>query len=216
MRKLWLPISFAFFVGIGGMARTTTAMPVTGGTTSILITLDTEELDIDVGAIGLTEEEGGRFVLPISGGDVTLPLSGMIEHEDAGLEFDLPNLPSFELHDLVFDFDESVVSGDLESALFSTNLDLFDLRPCVEGGCTGPGGTMPVTGFGLFLRPGAADVIENLVLGDEFFDDEQQIALADVSLVFDPPVAEPATLALLGLSLASLAFARRPRAGLDA
>jgi hypothetical protein len=210
--KRFLPLlaMLAFMTGSHTAGAVSVQSAVSGGSTALAFTIDLDALDVEVEALGDTHVDGsGRFVLPITSGDVTFePLAGSIEHEDSGLRFSFGSV-DLDVEHLRFDFDDRTVSGDLSVGPFSSTLDIFDLVACVDGGCTGPGGTVPITGFGLFLRTDAADAFENLVFGDDRFDDGDQIALAQIEIAAVP---EPAALVLLGTALTGLATLRRKSA----
>jgi hypothetical protein len=200
----------AFLAGSHTAGAVSVQRAVSGGSTSLAFTIDLDALDVDVEALGNTQVDGaGRFILPITSGDVTFgPLAGSIDHEGSGLRFSFGSV-DLDLEDLRFDFDDGTVSGDLSVGPLSDTLDIFNIVACVDGGCTGPGGTVPITGFGLFLRTDAADAFENLVFGDDRFDDGDQIALAQIEIAAVP---EPAALVLLGAALTGLATLRRKSA----
>lgn len=185
-------------------ARGCTLIDLAGGSTSLSFALDLDALDVEAEPLGDAELDGTTgFFLPITGGSADLEVpSGTLEHEGSGIRFDFGGA-ELDIEDLEFDFDARRVSGEVTALIFSGALDIFNIVPCSEGGCTGPGGTVPTTGFGLFLREQAADLFENLIAGDDF-DDSDQIALANVT-----PVPEPAARLLLGVSLVVLSLVRR-------
>ena len=199
----WSPGAHAMLCDGSGPVAT-----AAGGSTSLFFTVDLDALDVDVSATGgATVGAAGEFILPISGGDASGdPLVGSIDHAGSGLEFDF-GTASVEVEDMEFDFTGAIVNGELSAGPLELSTGVFDLEACAAGGCVGPGGTIPTTGYGLFLRTDAADFFENVVLGDGF-DDGDQIAWAEVHVT---PVPEPMLLSLLGVGLAAIGMVRRPR-----
>jgi hypothetical protein len=204
MKPISILISLILTAAWSQPARACTLVELAGGTTSLLFTLDLDALDIDVEPLGDAQLDGTTgFLLPITGGSADLAVpAGSLEHDGSGVRFDFGSV-DLDMEDFEIDFDSRSVSAEVTATIFSGTLDVFNLVPCSEGGCTGPGGTVPTTGYGLFLREQAADLFENLIGGDDF-DDSDQIALVNVI-----PVPEPALLTLLGVALGSSALIRR-------
>jgi hypothetical protein len=204
MKPIWILVSLILTAAWSQPSRACTLVELSGGTTSLLFTVDLDALDIDVEALGDAQLDGTTgFLLPITGGSADLAVpAGTLEHDGSGVRFDFGAV-DLDMEDFEFDFDDLQVNAEVTATIFSGTLDVFNIVPCSDGGCTGPGGTVPTTGFGLFLRPGAADLFENLIGGDDF-DDSEQIALVNVT-----PVPEPGLLTLLGVALGSSALVRR-------
>ena len=185
---------------------------VTGGSTTLTFTVDLDALDVDVSANGAAQATSpGVFVLPITSGVADLAaLQGSIQHEGSGLEFDFGSV-SINADNLEFDFDDLQVNGDLSAGPIEAHTGIFNVVACSEGGCVGPGGTVPTTGYGLFLRAQAADFFENNVFGDVVFDDEDQILWAQTEPTFAGGVPEPGFATLLGVALGALGYTSRKR-----
>jgi hypothetical protein len=185
---------------------------ITGGSTTLTFTVDLDALDVDVSANGAAEMTSpGVFVLPITSGVADLPaVQGSIQHDGSGLEFDFGAV-SIDADNLAFDFDDRQVVGDLSAGPLELHTGIFDVVVCSEGGCVGPGGSVPTTGYGLFLRAQAADFFENNVFGDVVFDDEDQILYAQTQPEFAGGVPEPGLTTLLGVALAGLGCVSRKR-----
>ena len=187
------------------------ATPVIGDQSSVTLVVDTSSLGITVTPLGTTTTDAlGRFVLPITGGDVTLhPLSGTINHNGSGLEFDRSG-SVFSFSNLTVDFGTGIVTGDVGGTGATGNMDLFTLEPCATGDCTDGHGGIPVTETGLFLRDNATNGI-NALFSSPIVSTGDQIGLADIHLRLEGggTVPEPATLLLLGGGLAGLALVRR-------
>ena len=185
---------------------------ITGGNTTLTFTVDLDELDVDVSANGAAEMTSpGVFVLPITSGVADLPaVQGSIQHEDSGLAFDFGSV-TIDADNLEFDFDDLQVNGDLAAGPIELHTGIFNVVLCSEGGCVGPGGSVPTTGYGLFLRAQAADFFENNVFGDVVFDDEDQILYAQTQPEFAGGVPEPGLATLLGVALTAVACVSRKR-----
>ena len=205
MRRLgWI---FALTAASGLWSAQARAVPqeVTGGSSTFTFTVDLDALDVDVSANGNAEMSApGVFVMPITSGVVDLAaVAGSIQHEGSGLQFDFGGV-SVDADNLEFDFDDRQVNGDLSAGPLELHTGIFDIIVCSEGGCVGPGGTVPTTGYGLFLRPQAADFFENDVFGDVVFDDEDQILYAQTQPTFAGGVPEPDLATLLGVGMLPL------------
>ena len=192
-------------------AGSAAAVPVIGDQSSVTLVVDTSSLGITVTTLGTASTDVlGRTVLPITGGDVTLnPLAGSINHDGSGLSLErLGSTLTFE--NLVVDFSSGIVSGDVGGTGQTGNLDLFTLQSCSSGSCTDGHGGIPVTETGLFLRDNGANLLNGLFAGPVVATGDQ-IGLAEIHLRLQDgnSVPEPATLMLLGASLASLALVRR-------
>ncbi|MGH0038166.1 MAG: hypothetical protein ACQGVK_24305 [Myxococcota bacterium] len=191
------------------------ATPVDGDQTAVD---PTQPLLSGVGlsALGSGSVDGiGRAVLPVTGGDVGIPLvDGYIEHEGSGFALTQGTV-SVSFLDLLVDLDFSRVLGTL---VFDPGADpnqvfedvvLFDARACLlstgSDPCTDDDGSIRLNGFGLDLVGLTADV-----LNDAFFDgtpsllegDILGIADIDIRLVPEPGVARLALVAAAGLGLA--------------
>jgi hypothetical protein len=185
---------------------------ITGGSSTFTFTVDLAALDVDVSANGAAQMTSpGVFVLPITSGVADLSaVQGSIQHAGSGLEFDFGSV-SVDADNLEFDFDNRLVNGDLSAGPLETHIGVFDIVVCSEGGCVGPGGSVPTTGYGLFLRPQAADFFENDVFGDVVFDDEDQILYAQTQPTFAGSAPEPGLTTLLGVGLAAVGLVSRKR-----
>ena len=210
MRRLGWILALAAASGLSSARVSAAPQEVIGGSSTFTFTVDLDALDVDVSANGSAQMSApGVFVVPITSGVADLAaVAGSIQHEGSGLEFDFGGL-SVDADDLEFDFDDRQVNGDLSAGPLELHTGIFDIIVCSEGGCVGPGGTIPTTGYGLFLRPQAADFFENDVFGDAVFDDEDQILFAETQPTFAGGVPEPAQVTLLGVVLAGLACMSR-------
>jgi hypothetical protein len=217
MRLTWLIVSVSCLVASTEHAGACLLdeREISGGQTDLRITVDLDNLGVDVTPLGDTTVDAlGRFLLPITEATVEVnPLGGEVEHEGSGLRFGFGGA-SLDVDNLEFDFDHLRVTGEVTLGSITALLGIFNIVPCIGGECTAPGGMVPITGFGLFLRQEAEEKFESF-FGDRRFDVGDQIALANMELkVADgPPVPEPTLLMLLGLALAGMAVVRRPVAG---
>jgi PEP-CTERM motif len=208
--KPWLSAAslvLALFVWHG----TARAVPVIGDESSVTLVIDTTSLGIAVTPQGATSLDPlGRYVLPITGGDVTLhPLSGSIQHDGSGLSLER-NGSTFSFENLSVNFTTGIVSADVGGTGPTGNMDLFTIQSCAAGDCTDGHGGIPITETGLFLRDSGASLVNGLfqspvvATGDQIGLAEIHLRLADGN-----SVPEPAALLLLGGSLASFALVRR-------
>jgi hypothetical protein len=209
MRRLGWIFALVAVTGVFGGRASAAPLEVTGGTSTLTFTVDLDALDVDVTNNGNAEMTGpGVIVLRITGGAVDLPaVQGSIQHENSGLAFDFGSV-TIDADNLEFDFDDLQVKGDLSAGPIELHTGIFNIVVCSEGGCVGPGGSVPTTGYGLFLRAQAADFFENNVFGDVVFDDEDQIIFAETQPTF-AGVPEPELLTLLGVALALAGVCRR-------
>jgi hypothetical protein len=205
MRRLGWILALTAASGLWSAQARALPREVIGGSSTFTFTVDLDALDVDVSGNGSAEmSAAGVFVMPITSGVVDLDaVAGSIQHEGSGLQFDFGSV-SVDADNLEFDFDDRLVNGDLSAGPLELHTGIFDIVVCSEGGCVGPGGTIPTTGYGLFLRPQAADFFENDVFGDVVFDDEDQILYAQTQPTFAGGVPEPGLTTLLGVALFSL------------
>ena len=210
MTRLGWILALAAASGLSSAQVSAAPQEVIGGSSTFTFTVDLDALEVDVSANGSTQMSAPSvFVMPITSGVADLAaVAGSIQHEGSGLEFDFGGL-SVDADNLEFDFDDRQVNGDLSAGSLELHTGIFDIIVCSEGGCVAPGGTVPTTGYGLFLRPQAADFFENDVFGDVVFDDEDQILFAETQPIFAGGVPEPAQVTLLGVVLAGLACVSR-------
>ena len=184
---------------------------IVGGDTALTFTVDLDALDVAVSPRGNAEVASPGLILPITSGVADLAATqGSIQHQGSGLEFDFGGV-SVNADNLEFDFDDWMVNGDLSLGPLHLHTGIFDIVVCSEGGCVGPGGNVPTSGYGLFLRPQAADFFENDVFGDKVFDDGDQILFAETHPVFAGAAPEPGLATLLGAALAALVPRSRKR-----
>ncbi len=193
------------------------AVPLSGNATSIDLTLNLDGLDLMVMPVGTASQDAlGHFVLPISGGDVTLgePLIGRIEHEGSGLSISRGDLTA-ALTDLAIDFDAGTTSAGVDAGSFSSTIEVFDLSACGVSGCPKLDGSIAITGFGLILRDEAADALGSFFGVEKKLVGGAQFGIARPQLEFatskGTDVPEPSTAVLIGLGLTSLAFVGRRR-----
>lgn len=202
MRRLGWIFALAAASGLSSAQASAAPQEVIGGSSTFTFTVDLDALDVDVSANGSAQMSApGVFIMPITSGVADLTaVAGSIQHEGSGLEFDFGGL-SVDADNLEFDFDDRQVNGDLSAGPLELHAGIFNIIVCSEGGCVGPGGAVPTTGYGLFLRPQAADFFENDVFGDVVFDDEDQILYAQTQPIFAGGVPEPGLMTLLGVGL---------------
>jgi hypothetical protein len=187
------------------------AAPLVGDETSILVTADLSPLSLTLGGSASTDALG-RLVLPVTGGDVEIPLlTGTIEHVGSSLTLALGGA-SLELADLLIDLTDAVVRGSLTfrqggDTLFSGPLALFDSRlcflstgfdPCLDGD-----GSTLLNGVGLNVTESLALFVDDAfgigdVTGGPF-----GVAFLDIRFASVPEPSSAALLALAGLAALS-------------
>ena len=192
---------------------TALATAVDGNQSNVTLLLE-ESCSLSLNPTGAAMVDSlGRFVLPITGGDVTFgPMAGSIEHEGSGIEF-ARHASSVTIENLRIDFSTGIVSGDVGGTVASGNMDLFDLVPCENGACSDGHGGIPVTEQGLFLRAAGATLFNGFFETSSMAAGEQ-MGLAEVHIALDGQpgqVPEPGTLLLMSIGLASLALVRTRR-----
>ena len=189
------------------------ATPVEGNQSTVTLLLE-ESCSLSIDPTGAAMVDSlGRFVLPITSGDVTFgPMAGSIDHEGSGIEF-ARHAASVTIDNLRIDFGTGIVSGDVSGSVASGNMDLFDLMPCANGNCTDGHGGIPVTEQGLFLRAAGATLFNGLFKSSSMAAGDQ-LGLAEVHLRLacgqpgPGPVPEPNALLLSSIGLAGFALAR--------
>lgn len=188
-----------------GTARAT---PVVGNESIVTLVVDVGSLGVTVAPTGTaTVDPIGRYVLPVTGGDVTFnPLAGFILHEGSGLSF-TRDTSNVTVANLRVDFTSGVVTGDVSGTVSTGNMDLFNIVPCDNGGCTDGHGGIPVTEKGLFLTSNGANLFNGLYTSPVVTTGDQ-VGLAEIHLRLEGGVPEPTTLLLMGIGLAGLALVR--------
>jgi len=184
------------------------ATPVTGDSTSVTVVMDVGSLGLTVAPTGTTTIDPiGRYVLPVTGGDVTFnPLQGFILHDGSGLSF-TRDTSNVTVSNMRIDFTSGIVTGDVTGTGATGNMELFDIMPCDNGGCTDGHGAIPVTEHGLFLRSTGAGLFNGLFTSPVVATGDQ-VGLADIHLRTGAVVPEPTTLLLMSIGLAGLAIVR--------
>src|SRR5262245_1790667 len=187
---------------------TALATPVVGNESNVTLVVDVGSLGVTVSPTGTTTIDPiGRYVLPITGGDVTFnPLAGFILHEGSGMMFTRDS-SNVTVENLRVDFTTGIVTGDVSGTVSTGNMELFNIVPCDNGACTDGHGGIPVTEKGLFLRDTGAALFNGLFTSPVVSTGDQ-VGLAEIHLALSGGVPEPATLLLLGIGLAGLAFVR--------
>lgn len=155
----------------------------------------------------------GSVALPITGGDVEIPLlTGTVEHDGSLLTLSSA-LGSLGFQDLVIDLTASLVRADL---IFAANFAVFEVRSCLlstaADPCIDDDGSLLVNGFGLDWTDAAATLVNDIIFGGvQNLRGGDQFAVADLDLRFGS-VPEPAgaLLAVSALGVLGL-LARRPR-----
>jgi hypothetical protein len=202
------------------------ALPLAGDATALVVTADLAAFGLDLVPTGAAwRKPSGRLVLPVTGGDVDLPLfTGDVEHAGSGFRLlfeEEVRGPRLDLSDLVFDLTGFVVRGLLRYAsgddvLFEGPVALFDLRLCeLSTGfdpCLDADGTVVDEGLGVDVTEVLAVFLNDAFLGgrppSQGFAGGDAFGLAFPELRFES-VPEPA---VLGLLVAALAGAARRRA----
>jgi hypothetical protein len=209
-----LGLALALFITTTGGAGAT---PVAGDQTAIDLT-QPALAGLGVDALGTGSVDGiGRVVLPITGGDVGIPLvDGSIEHDGSGFALS-QSMVSVSFLDLLLDLDFSRVLGtavlDPGSGPSQTFEDvvLFDARACLlstgSDPCTDDDGSIRLNGFGLDLVGFTAGLLNDAFFGGESLMLEGDIlGIADVDIRLVP---EPGTAVLGGLALGALGMRLR-------
>jgi len=197
------------------------AIPLIGDETRIEVTTrnDLAAMGIEIGLVGGASLDGaGDLVLPITGGDLTIPLlEGIVEHQGSGFSLSVspstPNVsPIVLFQDLVIDLLDLVVRADLLVGFplgsAGNGVAVFEARTCLTSTgidpCLDQDGSILLNGFGLDWTTGAA-ILANDVLGTSLTGgDPFGVALLDIRLV-----PEPATGLLLLAGLLGIAGRRR-------
>ena len=215
-----LKCSFAAALGmLLGVAAPAGSIPLIGDETRIEVTSADElaAMGIELGLAGAASIDGrGDVVLPITGGDLTIPLlEGTVEHQGSGFSLSVASVfpavgPTIVFENLVIDLLDLFVRADLLVGLpfeSAGNVPVFEARACLTATGTDPcldgDGSILLNGFGLdwTYAINDSDLVRgtDLAVGDPF-----GVALLDIRLV-----PEPAAGVLVLAGLVALAVRRR-------
>ncbi len=200
------------------------ALPLIGDETRIEIASAPElaALGLVTGLAGNASLDGrGDVVLPVTGGDVTIPLlEGSVEHVASGFSISLASGtildpgPTVILEDLVIDLLDLVVRARVTAGQpfgVATDVPVFDARACVTSTgvdpCLDQDGSILLNGFGLDWTETAAGILNATLFPDltaPTFLSGDYFGVADLDLRFVP---EPSSALLVAAGL--LGIARR-------
>ncbi len=211
---------FALGALLGLAAAPASALPLVGDQTTIYVTADLGGLGISLVPGGGTSTDAlGNLVLPITGGDVSIPLlEGTVEHQGSTLGLERGDT-RIALENLVIDLTNSVVTGFLGLVVggelqFGGEVALFDARSCLvstgSDPCLDRDGSLLLNGFGLDLTETLTMFLNDAFDGDFARGDPLGVAFLDLRF---ETVPEPALGGLLLLAgVAALAQRQRRRA----